>query len=118
MSASIYRKMLNAFYRGVHCGRLWRQGGQHGLGPYTASRLAGIAPAPLTFLRKLLCLKGSTNNLHARKCPVKAHLDIAGDHPIDTRRPAYERDQPERVATPDFKNCRKTVRAAERHHTV
>jgi hypothetical protein len=118
VSASIYRKMLNAFYRGVHSAAHGDKVVSGGLAPY-GEPPGGDRTRPLTFLRKLLCLKGSTNNLHARRCPAKAHLDIAGDHPIDTSGgPHTSAVNPNDVATPDFKNLRKTVRAAERHHTV
>ena len=118
VSAVAYRKMLNAFYRGVHAAAPGDKVVSGGLAPY-GEPPGGDRTRPLTFLRKLLCLKGSTGNLHARKCPAKAHLDLAGDHPIDTSGgPHTSAVNPNDVATPDFKNLRKTVRAAERHHTV
>jgi hypothetical protein len=117
-SAPIYRKMLNAFYKGVHSASGKDRVVSGGLAPY------GEPPGhdrtrPLTFLRKLLCLKGRTGNLHARRCRVKAHIDIVGDHPIDTSGgPHTSAINPNDVATPDFKNVRQTVRAAERHHSI
>ena len=115
--ASIYRKLLDAFYRGVHSSARGDKVISGGLAPY------GEAPGhdrtrPLTFLRSLFCLRGRTA-LQPRRCPVKARLDVAGDHPIDTAGgPRTSAINPNDVATPDFKNFAKTVRAAERHHTI
>lgn len=117
-SAGIYRKLLNAFYGGVKSAKRGDKVVSGGLAPYGEDP-GGDRTRPLIFLRKLLCLHGKTASLHAGKCPDKAHMDIVGDHPIDTSGgPNRSAINPNDVATPDFKNLRKTVRAAESRHVV
>ncbi len=117
-SATIYRKMLNAFYAGVHSATGKDRVVSGGLAPY-GEPPGHARTRPLIFLRKLTCLKGSTHNLHRARCKTKARMDIVGDHPIDTSGgPHRSATNPNDVATPDFKNLRKTVRAAERFHTL
>jgi hypothetical protein len=115
-SVGIYRPMLNAFYRGVHSALSSDKVLNGGLGPY-GEPPGGERTRPLTFMRKLLCLRGQ--NLKPAKCRSKAHLDVFSDHPIDTSGgPHRSALNPNDAATPDFKYVTRTLRAAERHHRV
>jgi hypothetical protein len=116
VSASHYRAMLNAFYGGVHSAAHGDAVLNGGLAPY-GEPPGGDRTRPLTFMRKLLCLK--RRSLRAARCPHKAHLDVFADHPIDTSGgPHRAALNPNDVATPDFHRITQTLRAAERHRTV
>jgi hypothetical protein len=114
---AIYRALLNAFYAGVKSVAADNVVITGGTAPY------GDPPGhdrtrPLTFLRKLLCLRGH-GHLERTKCPVKAKFDVLAHNAITTAGPptrsAVSRDD---AATPDFKNVARVLRAAERHHTT
>jgi hypothetical protein len=115
-SAARFRKMLNAFYAGVHSAQPSDRVLNGGLAPY-GDPPGGSRTRPLTFMRRLLCLRNGLGP--AKHCHGKTHVDVFADHPIDTsggpHRSAVSRND---AATPDFKHVTATLRAAERHHLV
>jgi hypothetical protein len=114
-SPSIYRRMLNSFYAGVHSASGHAKVVTGGTAPY-GDPPGGQRVRPLAFWRKVLCLK---RNLHRGRCKHKAHLDVLAHNPIDTNGgPHTHARRHDDVATPDFHRIVKTLRAAEHHHTV
>jgi Cellulase (glycosyl hydrolase family 5) len=114
-SPLIYRRMLNAFYEGVHAAQPNATVVTAGTAPY-GDRPGGSRMPPLIFWRRVLCLKTS---LQARHCPTPAHLDVLAHHPIDTvGGPRGSAFGPNNVSTADFHLIRRTLRAAERRHTL
>ena len=112
-AAEHYRRMLNAFYAGVHAvhpGALVVSGGTAPYGgPPGSDRTR-----PLAFLRDLLCLKGR-KKLKPVKCATKAKFDALAHHPINTSGgPNRSALHPDDVATPDVKFVVRTLRKAER----
>lgn len=104
-----YRKMLNAFYGGVHAGQPNAKVVTTGTAPYGDAR-GGARTRPLTFWRKVFCLKG---------CNAKTKLDVMAHHPINTSGgPHRSAVHPADASTPDFKNVRKILREAERRNRV
>ena len=114
-SPVVYRRMLNAFYEGVHAAQAKAKVITGGTAPYGVRGRGGRMP-PLIFWRKLLCLDRS---LRARDCRNRAHLDVLAHHPIDTSGgpggSAFGRNN---VTTANFHLIRRTLRAAERQNTV
>jgi hypothetical protein len=120
-SPGLYRKLLNAFYSGVHSA----QKGAKVIGGTTAPfgddhghPLQKGAPRvhPLTFLRKLFCLK---SNNKPKKCPTKPKLDILSHHPVNIiNSPTRSAKSPNDVEVADFHKIRSVMHAAERAHNV
>jgi hypothetical protein len=113
-SPGIFRRLLNAFYKRVNKAQPKATVMNGGTSPY------GDSPGhsrmhPLTFLRKLFCLKG---NLKATKCPAKPHLDVLAHHPITDGSPHKHAINKNDVPVADFHKVRNVVRAAERTHHV
>jgi hypothetical protein len=111
----IFRSLLNAFFAGVkqvHSDNLVITGAT---GPY-GDEPGGLRTRPLTFWRHVLCL---SDNLKSLPCPSKADFDLFAHNPINTSGgPTTSAVDPDDSATPDFKDLRKILRAAERHHTT
>jgi hypothetical protein len=71
---------------------------------------------PLRFERTLLCLN---SKLRRTKCPVKANFDIYAHHPINRAAPPTAHGPgADDVMIADFGDLRKTMRRAERQHTL
>jgi hypothetical protein len=119
VSAGLYRRMLNAFYRGVksvHPDNLVITGGT---APY-GDPPGGKRVRPMIFWRSVLCLRSHSHRYRrGRGCGERAHFDVLAHHPINTAggptRSAINRDD---VSTPDVAVLRRALRAAERLHTV
>ena len=117
VSAAHYKRMLNAFYGGVksvHDDNVVVTGGT---APY-GEPPGGDRTRPLTFWRKVLCLK-DRRQLNDSACPVKPKFDILAHHPINTSGgPRQSAINPNDASTPDLDKVRRTLRAAERHDNV
>jgi hypothetical protein len=119
VSAGLYRRMLNAFYRGVksvHPDNLVITGGT---APY-GDPPGGKRVRPLIFWRSVFCLRRHGHRYgRARGCSGRAHFDVLAHHPINTAggptRSAVNHDD---ISTPDVGVLRRALRAAERLHTV
>ena len=112
VGAQIYRRLLNAFYRGVHEVQRNAVVLSAGTAPY-GEPPGGDRTRPLAFMRDLLCLK-DRRELKPTKCKRKAKLDAYAHHPINTSGgPKRSAIHPDDVATPDVKNVVRTLRRAE-----
>jgi len=114
VASDIYRRMLNAFYKGVHQvqpGAMVSSGGTapHGDPP------GGLRTRPLAFLRDLLCLKRS---LKPKKCGSKAKLDALAHHAISSGGPKHSAIHPDDASYPDVKNVVEVLRKAEKANRV
>ena len=120
VSAGLYRRMLNAFYRGVksaHPDNLVITGGT---APY-GDPPGGKRVRPLTFWRSVLCLRRHDHRYgRARGCRGgRAHFDVLAHHPINTAGgPTRSAVNPEDISTPDVLVLRRALRAAERLRTI
>jgi hypothetical protein len=116
--ALVYRRLLNAFYRGiksVHQSNVVVTGGT---APY-GDDPGGDRTRPLRFWRTVMCLRP---NLRPASCPKpggRARFDVLAHHPINTSggpfQGAAHRDD---ASSPDMWKLRRTLRAAERHETI
>jgi hypothetical protein len=120
-AADQYRRLVNAFYDAAKA-----VSGQNtiiagGLAPYgddPSSEEDVRRTRPLAFFREMLCLRGR-KALEAVDCGQKPKLDVLADNPINLsggpRRSAID---PDDVTSADLSHVTKTLRAAEREHTI
>lgn len=117
-SAQYYRRMLNAFYAGVKSANRKTKVITGGTAPY-GDPAGGSRTRPLTFWRKVFCLRGGQRKLKPARCPTKPKLDILAHHPINTSGgPKRSAVNPNDASTPDFGQIRRILRAAERGKNV
>jgi hypothetical protein len=113
----LYRRMLNAFYRGVKS-----------VDPRAVVVAAGTAPfgdppggeriPPVTFWQDLLCLHAVGGGLTRGACPDPAHFDVFAHHPYSVGPPTATALEPWDVSIPDLGKLTKLLRAAERLGTA
>ncbi len=113
-----YRKMLNAFYKGVNEGNKGAKVIAGSTGPFGSDDPDGFRIRPLDFMRELLCVKGRKN--FERACSNDAKFDVYSHHPInlngDPRRSALDFDDISAAA--DMDRIVDVLRAAERFGTT
>jgi hypothetical protein len=111
----VYRKLLNAFYAGVHDVQPGATVVAGSTAPY-GDPPGGRSSRPLTFLRDLLCVKkGKKGRVLAANCPQKADFDVLAHHPINTSGgPNRSAIHPDDASTPDVKHVVKILRKAEK----
>jgi Cellulase (glycosyl hydrolase family 5) len=116
-----YRQLLNAFYSGIKAAQPAATVIGGAVSPFGDPRTDPLDPRnprirPLVFLRDVFCLD---RKLKGTNCPVKPHLDVLSQHPINfTNPPSYSAISPDDVEVADFHNVRRVLRAAERTHHV
>ena len=113
----LYRRMLNAVYRGVKA-----------VDPHALVVAAGTAPfgdppggqrlPPVDFWRDLLCLTQAGAGLQAARCPDPVHFDVFAHHPYSVGSPTASALEPDDVSIPDLGKLTRLVQAAERVGTV
>lgn len=112
----MYRRLLNAFHRGVHAtspGALVVTGGT---APYGDLRQGERRMPPARFVRDFLCLD---RPLRARNCPDPAAFDVLAHHPYSVGGPFRRARNPDDVSVPDVRAKLITaLRRAERLGTV
>lgn len=117
-SPVLYRRLLNAVYRGVHAAQPGATVIAGATAPFGSAENEDRFVRPLEFMRRLLCLKGR-NRLEARGRCKRARFDLLSHHPIS---PEWEPRQgavhPDNVTIPEMGQLRRTLRAAERQGTV
>jgi hypothetical protein len=112
-----YRRMLNAFDRGVkrvQPGAIVVGGATAPFGdPRTHPRDPRLPRMrPLAFLRKVFCLN---RRLKPGGCHAKTHLDVLSHHPINTtNRPTYRAINHDDIEVADFHKLRPLIHAAEK----
>jgi hypothetical protein len=101
-----YRAMVNSFAAAVHR-----------VHPDNAVVAGGVSPfgrrtavAPLTFMRRLLCLSPGGRPT----CKARTHLDIWSTHPYTSGGPEHEARSPNDVSLGDLPEMRNVLRAAVR----
>lgn len=110
-----YRKMLNAFYKGVKAGK----GSAKVIGGATAPY--GDAPGsarmrPLTFLKGLFCLN---SKYKPKKCGSKPHLDILSHHPINFfTSPHHKAFNKNDAPIANFSRIKRVMKAAKKANHV
>jgi hypothetical protein len=112
VSGGHYRKMLNAFTKGVSAAGKGTKVVTTGAAPY-GDPPGGPRTRPLAFWREAFCLK-SRKKLK-QSCNGTARFDVFAHHPISTTGgPRQSAFHPDDVTIPDMGALAKTLRAAER----
>ena len=111
-SPLLYRRLLNAFYVGVHS-----------VHPQAMVVAAGVAPngdpagvgrmAPVTFLRGMLCLAGA-----GAHCTAPPRFDALAFHPVSIGDPDAAAKSSLDVSIADAAKLTRLLRQAERRHDV
>jgi hypothetical protein len=121
-SPSLYRRLLNSFYLGVHKAQLDATVIAGAMSPFGDSRKHQRYPDhprmhPLAFLRSVLCLNGKLKR--DKDCEGTAHLDAVSAHPLNIRKPPnYKPHSKDDTQVANFGSIRKIVRAAKRAKTI
>jgi hypothetical protein len=114
--ATIYRRMLNAFYAGVKAGDRDDLVIASGLESYGDPPDTGLKRTPpVTFLENVLCLD---TNLSARPCPSPAHFDVLASDPYDAFAPDVHAVSPLDASAPDLGRLKRVVAKALQAHTL
>ena len=113
VGARHYRKMLRAFYAGIHSVSKRNRVVTGGTAPYgdiPGNKASRTAPA--LFWREVLCLKGQ--KLRKRRCKKPAKFDVLAHHPINVGGPERRALNADDVSTPDIGKLREILRKAQR----
>jgi hypothetical protein len=110
VSPDHYRRLLDAFYRGIKSVNPDNVVVTAGTAPYGARRGEGLM-RPLRFWRSLLCLR--KRGLRPRPCPAPVRFDVAAHHPI-TGAPRSRPENRDDATIPDLKRIRWIVSRAQR----
>jgi len=116
-SPTIYRGLLNAFYRGlkgVSSGNVVITGGTSPFG----DRPGGNRIPPALFVRDLFCLSGrkALRRVRCKGSPV--HFDILAHHPYPIGPPRRHAPNPDDVVIADWSRLTRPLNAALRARTV
>jgi hypothetical protein len=109
-----YRRMLSAFYRGVRSAGTRALVVTAGTAPFGDPHPGGDRIMPVRFVRELLCLRGGTKRLRARKCKAPARFDVLAHHPYSVGSPRRRALNADDVSIPDLGKLARLLRAAER----
>jgi len=99
-SPTIFRGLLNAFYKAVktvHADNVVITGA---MAPYGDLEPGGQRMAPAEFVRDLLCLDGQA--LASAPCPAPAHFDALAADPYEVGPPTTAALNPDDVSAPDL----------------
>ena len=113
-SPAFYRRMLNAFYRGVKSVRPTALVVAAGTAPFGDPLPGGRRIMPARFVRDLLCERQSGRRLIATRCPGPAHFDVFAHHPYSVGFPRRRAQNADDVSIPDIGKLTRILRAAER----
>lgn len=111
-----YRKMLNAFYKGVHKAQSSNIVVTAGLAPYGA-KPGLVNVRPLQFWRPLLCVKNDKKLSPMRHCK-KVHFDVLAHNPIGHGPPGTKARDHDDISIPDLHRLVDVLRASERAGNV
>ena len=109
-----YRRMLNAFYRGVKSVNRRALVVTAGTGPFGDPQPGGNRLMPARFVRDLLCLRRSGGRLRKARCADPAHFDILAHHPYSVGAPTRSALNRDDVSIPDMGRLVRLLRVAER----
>lgn len=114
-SPAAYRRLLDAFARGVRRGQAGATVVSAGTAPFGDAFPGGRRIPPVTFVRELLCL--DRHDRRVRGCgPVR--FDVLAHHPYSTRGPLSPALNAGDVSVADMGRLQRLLRAAERQGTV
>lgn len=114
-SPEVYRKMLNAFSRGVHGANRDNVVIAGGLAPFGFPFGFRHGVKPLQFMRELFCM--TPDNKPKPDCkPV--HFDVWAHHPYTEGGPNHHAADPDNVSLGDLPAMHKLLNAALRAHRV
>jgi hypothetical protein len=113
-SPALYRRMLNAFYRGVKSIDQRALVVTAGTAPFGDPQPGGLRIMPALFVHDLLCLRGSAGRLRSAGCRDPAHFDVLAHHPYSVGSPDTSALNPDDVSIPDVGKLTYLLRAAER----
>ena len=113
VGARHYRRMLRAFYKGVHSVSKRNRVVTGGTAPYgdVPGNKAGRT-SPALFWREVLCLRGE--KLRKRRCQKPARFDVLAHHPINVGNPQRRALNADDVSTPDIGKLRRILGKAQR----
>jgi hypothetical protein len=113
VGARHYRRMLRAFYTGVHSVSERNRVVTGGTSPYGDVPGNGAGrTAPALFWREVLCLKGE--RLKKRPCRKPARFDVLAHHPINVGNPRRRALNADDASTPDIGKLRQILGKAQR----
>ncbi len=119
VAARHYRKMLRAFYAGIHSAPGKQRVVTGGTAPY------GDVPGndsqrtqPALFWREVLCLKAKGRKLKKGRCKKPAKFDVLAHHPINVGGPFRKALNGDDVSTPDIDKLKRILRRAKRSGRV
>jgi hypothetical protein len=113
VAARHYRKMLRAFYAGVHSASGRNRVITGGTAPYgDIPHNSARRTQPALFWREVLCLEG--RRLKKRSCKRPAKFDVLAHHPINVGGPLRKARNQDDVSTPDIGKLRRILRTAQR----
>lgn len=110
-----YRRMLNAFHRGVKSVRADALVITGGTAPFGDPFAGGDRIMPARFVRELLCLRP---DLRRARCSAPARFDVLAHHPYSVGSPNRSARNDDDVSIPDLGRLRRLLRAAERSGTA
>jgi hypothetical protein len=116
VSPAWYGRMLNASYARIKAVHADNSVIAAGTAPYGDPPFVRNRMTPVSFLRRLLCLRGAA--LKRVRCPHPARFDAIDHHPYATGSPTQHALLAENVAIPDVGKLTRIVRAARRARTV
>jgi hypothetical protein len=112
-SPAYYRRMLNAFYRGVKSVRPDALVVTAGTAPFGDPAPGGGRIMPARFVREMLCLRRTHGRLRRRACPEPAHFDVLAHHPYSVGSPSRVALNADDVSIPDMGKLTTLLRKAE-----
>lgn len=110
-SPTIYRRLLNAFYRAVKQVSSSNFVVTAGTAPY-GDLPGGERMPPVAFDRALFCLRDNAH-LTPSRCPAPPHFDALSHHPYGIRGPLWHALNPDDAAVPDVYKIARVLHAAE-----
>ena len=113
-----YRRMLNAFYAGLHSTPSDALVVTAGTGPFGDPGPGGNRMMPALFVRELLCLRKRGTKLQAQSCPQPATFDVLAHHPYSVGAPSRKALNDDDVSIPDLGKLIGPLRAAEKAKRV
>ncbi|HEU4658594.1 MAG TPA: hypothetical protein VFR97_13785 [Capillimicrobium sp.] len=111
-SPSLYRELLNSFYRGIRSVTDDALVVAAGTAPYGDPAPGGDRMPPARFIRELLCFRNA--QLDASRCAEPARLDVLDHHPYSVGKPTRAALNPDDVSIPDLAKLVRPLRRAER----
>jgi hypothetical protein len=114
----LYRRMLNAFYRGVKSVDPSALVVTAGTAPFGDPAPGGERIMPARFVRDLLCLRQTAIGFMGTRCKDPAHFDVLAHHPYSVGAPDTVALNADDVSIPDLGKLTRLLRAAERNGTA